>query len=87
MLADLGTKALSGKRMEELRKLWKLEQYDDQKEDVNQEEQMGMNLKKEAKLAGQTIPVDAEMVTGAIKVLTIASLISRCRRSRRSCPK
>ncbi|CAJ1452728.1 unnamed protein product [Effrenium voratum] len=77
MLADLGTKALSGKRMEELRKLWKLEQYDDQKEDVNQEEQMGMDLREEAKLAGQNIPVDAEMVTGAIKVLTIASLISQ----------
>ena len=85
MLADLGTKALSGKRMEELRKLWKLEQYDDQKEDVNQE-QMGMDLREEAKLAGQNIPVDAEMVTGAIKVLTIASLISQAQAVKEKLP-
>ena len=75
MLADLGTKALSGKRMEELRRLWKLEQYDDQREeDINQEEQTGV---EEVKLGGQNTPVDTEMVTGAIKVLTIASLISQ----------
>ena len=49
MLADMGTKALSGKRMEELRALWKLEglekkdQLGDQGRDFVQEE---MTMKK-----------------------------------------
>ena len=83
MLADLGTKALSGKRMEELRRLWKLEQLDDQKdEDASQEEQVGVKSQEDPK--GQAIR-DIEKVkeesngknTPMIKVITIASLISQ----------
>ena len=68
MLADLGTKALTGRRIDDLRRLWRLEPL----EEVVEEISAGQENTKEANGHG-----DLESMTAMVKVMTLASMITK----------